>query len=250
MPDSQIRCSDCGELFLFSEQEQAFFAEKGLNTPPKRCKPCRQARKTASPSGGGAGGGGFGDRAPRPGGRARPSTGGFGDRSRGAPARGAPPRGGEGGWRPRDAGAGPARAPASQATSSNGPRPSGGAPRESGGWKTPHAPHAPPPGARARDARERTFAGPAPTSQQTQQAPRQQAPRDDDAKPAARERAAKPKFDITCAECGAPSQVPFKPLEGRQVYCQPCYRLRKIASPDAAAPRNLDAQGADSGIVE
>jgi CxxC-x17-CxxC domain-containing protein len=75
--------------------------------------------------------------------------------------------------------------------------------------------------------------------------------REDEApKPAARERAAKPKYDITCAECGAPSQVPFKPLEGRQVYCQPCYRLRKIASPEAGPARDLDAHGADTGIVE
>jgi hypothetical protein len=44
--------------------------------------------------------------------------------------------------------------------------------------------------------------------------------------------------------------VPFKPLEGRQVYCQPCYRLRKIASPEAGPARDLDAHGADTGIVE
>ncbi|MBI2550335.1 DNA-directed RNA polymerase [Candidatus Woesearchaeota archaeon] len=28
---------------------------------------------------------------------------------------------------------------------------------------------------------------------------------------------------ITCSECGAQSEVPFKPAEGRPVYCRDCY---------------------------
>jgi CxxC-x17-CxxC domain-containing protein len=236
MPDSQIRCSDCGELFLFSEQEQAFFAEKGLNTPPKRCKPCRQARKTASP-GGDRGGDRGSDRRPfrSNDAGARPSGGGFGA-PRGAPPRGAPrgePRS-EGGWRPREGGAARPANGFAQGGAPSGP------PRVSA-WKTPHA--SPTGAPRARDTRERSFGG----ANQASHAP---TPPREEPKPAARERAAKPKFDITCAECGAPSQVPFKPLEGRQVYCQPCYRLRKIASPETLERRDLDAHGADSGIVE
>jgi CxxC-x17-CxxC domain-containing protein len=34
-------------------------------------------------------------------------------------------------------------------------------------------------------------------------------------------------FDITCKTCGGVAQVPFKPIEGRDVFCQPCYRARK-----------------------
>jgi hypothetical protein len=44
MPDQTITCSDCKADFVFSEGEQKFFASKGLSIP-KRCKPCRQARK-------------------------------------------------------------------------------------------------------------------------------------------------------------------------------------------------------------
>ncbi|NLK25968.1 MAG: hypothetical protein GX307_05265 [Euryarchaeota archaeon] len=29
--------------------------------------------------------------------------------------------------------------------------------------------------------------------------------------------------DIICSDCGAPSQVPFKPTEGRPVYCKECF---------------------------
>jgi CxxC-x17-CxxC domain-containing protein len=29
--------------------------------------------------------------------------------------------------------------------------------------------------------------------------------------------------DVTCSNCGKPAQVPFKPTEGRPVYCRDCY---------------------------
>lgn len=44
MPDQTLSCSDCKADFVFTEGEAKFFASKGL-TIPKRCKPCRQARK-------------------------------------------------------------------------------------------------------------------------------------------------------------------------------------------------------------
>ena len=34
-------------------------------------------------------------------------------------------------------------------------------------------------------------------------------------------------FDIRCTSCGVTAQVPFRPIEGRDVFCQPCYRARK-----------------------
>ena len=43
--DKQLVCVDCGEPFTFSAAEQAFFTSKQLQ-PPKRCKLCRQYRKT------------------------------------------------------------------------------------------------------------------------------------------------------------------------------------------------------------
>jgi CxxC-x17-CxxC domain-containing protein len=67
--DQIIACVDCGTEFTFSAKEQEFYAQKGFTSVPKRCKPCRNARKDQS-SGGGAprssssyGGGGYG--APR-----------------------------------------------------------------------------------------------------------------------------------------------------------------------------------------
>ena len=56
--DVQLTCSDCGREFTFTSEDQAFFRERGYSTP-KRCKPCRQAKKNEQMGGGGGGGGGY-----------------------------------------------------------------------------------------------------------------------------------------------------------------------------------------------
>jgi CxxC-x17-CxxC domain-containing protein len=56
VPDREIKCIDCGTAFVFTEREQEWYREKGLVHDPRRCKPCRTAKK----SGGGGGGGGGG----------------------------------------------------------------------------------------------------------------------------------------------------------------------------------------------
>ena len=33
--------------------------------------------------------------------------------------------------------------------------------------------------------------------------------------------------DASCSECGAECKVPFKPTEGKPVYCRECYQKRK-----------------------
>lgn len=43
--DRTLVCEDCGNEFVFSADEQAFFAEKGFENEPKRCKSCRMKRK-------------------------------------------------------------------------------------------------------------------------------------------------------------------------------------------------------------
>ena len=43
--DKTIQCSDCGDSFVFSAEEQEFFASKGYTNEPKRCPACRKARK-------------------------------------------------------------------------------------------------------------------------------------------------------------------------------------------------------------
>jgi CxxC-x17-CxxC domain-containing protein len=44
--DKTLQCSDCGENFTFSAEEQEFFQSKGYTNEPKRCSGCREARKT------------------------------------------------------------------------------------------------------------------------------------------------------------------------------------------------------------
>ncbi len=34
-------------------------------------------------------------------------------------------------------------------------------------------------------------------------------------------------FPATCAACGKPTTVPFKPTEGRPVYCRDCYQSKR-----------------------
>jgi hypothetical protein len=46
MEDKTIICSDCGEEFIFTAEEQEFYQEKGFANEPRRCKPCRQKRKS------------------------------------------------------------------------------------------------------------------------------------------------------------------------------------------------------------
>jgi CxxC-x17-CxxC domain-containing protein len=52
--DKSLTCVDCGVQFAFSARDQAFYQERGFQ-PPRRCKNCRDKRKT------GGGGGGRGD---------------------------------------------------------------------------------------------------------------------------------------------------------------------------------------------
>ncbi|MBI3972295.1 MAG: translation initiation factor IF-3 [Chloroflexi bacterium] len=101
--DRTITCSDCGKPFVFTAGEQAFYAEKGFGTGPKRCKQCRDAR-----------------RAEREGG-VRPSYGGGPSGPRPSTGYGGAPSG------PRPAGpGGPSMRPATSGPS--GPRPGGPVP--------------------------------------------------------------------------------------------------------------------------
>ena len=34
-----------------------------------------------------------------------------------------------------------------------------------------------------------------------------------------------------CADCGAETEVPFKPTEGRPVYCRECFQKRRAERP-------------------
>lgn len=45
MEDITIICTDCEHTFLFTAREQQYFAQRGYQQP-KRCKPCRDYRKS------------------------------------------------------------------------------------------------------------------------------------------------------------------------------------------------------------
>ena len=53
--DQRIKCVDCGEEFLFTAGEQAFYRQHGLSHTPNRCKRCREARKGGPGGRGGRG---------------------------------------------------------------------------------------------------------------------------------------------------------------------------------------------------
>ena len=46
--DKTLVCKDCGAEFVSTAGEQEFYAEKGFQNEPQRCKNCRNARKNAS----------------------------------------------------------------------------------------------------------------------------------------------------------------------------------------------------------
>jgi len=44
-------CKDCGNSFDFTVRDQMFYAEKGFENEPQRCRDCRNARKTQRANG-------------------------------------------------------------------------------------------------------------------------------------------------------------------------------------------------------
>ena len=43
--DETLVCKDCGQEFVFTAGEQEFYAERGFENTPLRCRDCRNARK-------------------------------------------------------------------------------------------------------------------------------------------------------------------------------------------------------------
>ena len=46
--DKTLKCKECGAEFVFTAGEQEFYAERGFQNEPQRCKACRDARKNAT----------------------------------------------------------------------------------------------------------------------------------------------------------------------------------------------------------
>lgn len=251
--DEHIVCASCGATFIFSASEAAVFAERGLASP-KRCKDCRRARKERAPgqesngnssgyarSGApGAGGGprGFGARprytgdvneyrspmqdsyspAPAYGGRRAPGVA----RSGGAPSQG--PARSDGYTDRMGLRSSPARSDGRSDRRGQGPAP----------WANGAA--TPGPRGQARSGAARGghpvahHDGDRAVSAQGDQGSGAPGWGRGAAPPASRHRRPQAEmFSITCNSCGVSAEVPFRPAEGREVFCQACYRARKPA---------------------
>lgn len=223
--DEHIVCGDCGTSFLFSAGEASVFAQRGL-AAPKRCKECRRARKERAPFAGGQ--------------QASPGP----DRNGNGYAR---PRGDRRGGPPRYTGdVNEYRSPMQDSFSPApvyagrwGDGPSASAPA-AGGWGRrggfSSGNQGGEDGARpARGDGEGAFARHGRPGPARGAPPRARRPQGDQgaasAAPATgpRRRAQAEMFSITCNACGTSAEVPFKPAEGREVFCQACYRARKPA---------------------
>ena len=49
--NKSLTCKDCGNTFTFTVRDQMFYAEKGFENEPQRCRDCRAARKSSRASG-------------------------------------------------------------------------------------------------------------------------------------------------------------------------------------------------------
>lgn len=152
LQDEAITCSDCSQEFMFTVGEQQFYAERGFEHPPKRCKPCRATRKNQQTP-----------------------------RSREADPQGqaAPREAISSGPRPRQA------PDHNQRYRESAPRPR--PQRDSG-----------PQGSQGRDIHV-----------------------------------------TTCQACGVTTRVPFKPQEGRGVYCPECYQALKALARSSSEGESL-----------
>jgi len=241
--DQEISCGECGTRFGFSSEEQAFYADKGLVHPPRRCKACRMTRKQQREGG-------------RPG---PPSARGHRDHPAAGPPAGGPfvrrnrrnshgdhdnlpwHRGGSerqaaGVWQPRH----------------------GKGPWKGGGWRAQPAQDAPPARHGSTAPRDQRGGNRAPRSGAGHQGrgPRggrnddggaplfkanfgplhdQQQPRREHGRPAwqgdnKRARADRGPLvlhDTVCSDCSQATQVPFKPHHKLPVFCRTCLPKHK-----------------------
>lgn len=48
-----------------------------------------------------------------------------------------------------------------------------------------------------------------------------------DCRKARRQKTKRKMYDVVCSECGAQTKVPFKPTEGKEVFCKECFLKRQ-----------------------
>lgn len=57
--------------------------------------------------------------------------------------------------------------------------------------------------------------------------PKEEVPASSPAAPAGTDPSGRQLYDVICAACGKPAQVPFKPSGDRPVYCKDCYMKQR-----------------------
>jgi CxxC-x17-CxxC domain-containing protein len=50
----------------------------------------------------------------------------------------------------------------------------------------------------------------------------------------------RPMFDATCSDCGKPCQVPFRPTNGKPVYCSDCFEKKGNGRSDSPRPERSE----------
>ena len=63
------------------------------------------------------------------------------------------------------------------------------------------------------------------------------APADEAATPAGTDQQGRQLYNVTCADCGKQTQVPFKPTGDRPVYCRDCYMQKRGGGPGGGMGR-------------
>ena len=255
--DRDLTCVQCGQPFAFTGGEQDYYVQNHLQDP-KRCKPCRGARRAGGPSQS------QGYRPPeRPAGASVRTPWPSGHGGRGAQSTQTAAPNDPNGYRspgfqdynrkpykiddaglPRDDDESDGQAamlggyrrltstnPAGAVVAARGP--STVLPRGLNGRR-------PDRGGTDPDAyRSPGFAT---------------APQADRAGSSRRERRAqRPRFEAVCAECGAPALVPFEPVPGRPAFCKPCYQIKKPLldlGPGKAPPQPGAAASTDDAVRE
>jgi CxxC-x17-CxxC domain-containing protein len=221
--DEEVVCANCGVRFLFTGPEAAVYAARGLASP-KRCKDCRRARKESSRAEGDARRG-TRPRAPAPSGppAARPASGEVDEEA-------LPPHTGN-----VNEYRSPMQTGASNVGSSSGARrgPRGPSWSADGVYRAPSF-NADRDAWMRNDARRERAKNPgrgdAPRDRPVSSDVSQTTDRTSRGRPARGAPRDRPMFQVTCSACGAQAEVPFKPAEGREVFCATCYRARRQRS--------------------
>lgn len=224
--DMTLTCVQCGAQFVFTVEEQAFFAERNFHSPPKRCKSCRAERRRSRRKGRGRGGlkeyraPAFrdGERKGRgiyrsPAFRERDQADGvyrapaFRDQAEAADDIYRSPAFREVEQDPDEIYRAPAFQPAPYEVEEEPPPPQEVGPEEVDleagpppGYREPRSPH--------EIYRSPAFSDTDPANYAPSYRRRQM-------------------HDIVCADCGRKAKVPFKPKPGRPVYCKECYPKHK-----------------------